>query len=241
MKIKEVVYGLLDEERGNQRGDNLVHYLISGLIILNVFALFLESYKELEATYGSIFKSIEIVSIIVFSIEYAARIWTADLAFKNKGVLSSRWSYIFSFMGLIDLLSILPFYLPFLFKMDLRVIRTLRLLRLLRILKLNRHSEALRLITTVFRKSKNDIVATIFIVSILLVIAATLMYDIENKAHRRSTVVVCCDFNYGRLWRYLSHNRLRKIFEWYHCIVRYRNRGAPYWNHKFCLYRRSTE
>jgi voltage-gated potassium channel len=182
MKIKKMVYGLLDEQRGNQRGDNVVHYLISGLIILNVLTLFLESYKELEATYGSIFKSIEIVSIIVFSIEYAARIWTADLAFKNKGVLSSRWSYIFSFMGLIDLLSILPFYLPFLFKMDLRVIRTLRLLRLLRILKLNRHSEALRLITTVFRKSKNDIVATIFLVSILLVIAATLMYDIENKA-----------------------------------------------------------
>ncbi|MFT7285045.1 ion transporter [Nonlabens sp.] len=182
MRIKEIVYGLLDEERGNQRGDNVVHYLISGLIILNVFALFLESYNELKASYGNIFKSIEIVSIIVFSIEYAARIWTADLAFKNKGAFKSRCSYMFSFMGLIDLLSILPFYLPFLFKIDLRVIRTLRLLRLLRILKLNRHSAALRLIATVFKKSKNDIVATIFIVSILLVIAATLMYDLENKA-----------------------------------------------------------
>lgn len=182
MGIKNKVYGLLDEERGNQKGDNLVHYIISGLIILNVITLFLESYKELEADYGSIFRTIEYISILVFTVEYIARIWTADLAYKNKGVLGSRWSYIFSFMGLIDLLSILPFYLPFLFAIDLRVIRTLRLLRLLRILKLNRHSDALRLIATVFKKSKNDIIATVFIVSILLIIAATLMYDIENKA-----------------------------------------------------------
>lgn len=182
MGIKKKIYGLLDEERGNQKGDNLVHYIISGVIILNVITLFLESYNELETDYGTIFKTIEYVSIIIFTIEYLARIWTADLAFNNKSPFGSRISYIFSFMGLIDLLSILPFYLPFLFKIDLRVIRTLRLLRLLRILKLNRHSKALRLIATVFRKSKNDILVTIFIVSILLVIAATLMYDIENEA-----------------------------------------------------------
>lgn len=64
----------------------------------------------------------------------------------------------------------------------MRVIRALRLLRLLRILKLNRHSKALQLIVTVFRNSKNDILVTIIIVCILLTIAATLMYDIENEA-----------------------------------------------------------
>ena len=71
---------------------------------------------------------------------------------------------------------------PYIIKIDLRVIRVLRLFRLLRLFKLNRHSKALRLIVTVFKKTKSDILVTAFIVSFLLIMAATLMYDIENEA-----------------------------------------------------------
>ena len=83
---------------------------------------------------------------------------------------------------MVDLLSVLPFYLPYFIKIDLRVIRVLRLFRLLRLLKLNRHSKSLNLIVTVFKKTKSDILVTVFIVSFLLIVAATLMYDIENEA-----------------------------------------------------------
>lgn len=182
MSFKKRIYNLLDEERGNQKGDGLVHYFISSLIIINVITLFLESYNDINKEYGDLFRSIELFSIIIFSIEYILRLWVADYAFAKAGPVKSRLKYMFSFMGIVDLLSILPFYLPYFISIDLRVIRVLRLFRLLRLFKLNRHSKALRLIVTVFKKTKSDILVTVFIVSFLLIMASTLMYDIENEA-----------------------------------------------------------
>ena len=173
---------LLDDERGNQKGDQIVHYFIFGLIVLNVISLFLESYNEINAQYGDLFYAIELFSIVIFSMEYLLRLWVADLTFAKAGPVKSRLKYMFSFMGVVDLLSVLPFYLPYFIKIDLRVIRVLRLFRLLRLLKLNRHSKSLNLIVMVFKKTKSDILVTVFIVSFLLIVAATLMYDIENEA-----------------------------------------------------------
>lgn len=95
MGLKKKVYGLLDEELGNQKGDNFVHYFISALIVINVVILFLESYKEIAASYGALFYVIEVFSIAVFSAEYIARLWTADLAYPQHGMIGSRMRYIY--------------------------------------------------------------------------------------------------------------------------------------------------
>ncbi len=182
MKIRQQIFNLIDEDKKNSKGDFFVHYFISILIIINVIALFLESYEHINETYKTLFWFIEIFSIIIFSIEYIIRIWTADLAYPSIKPFKARLKYIFSFMGVIDLLSILPFYLPYIIKIDLRVIRVLRLFRLLRLLKLNRHSNSLKLIINVFKRTKSDILITVFIVSLLLILSATLMYNIENNA-----------------------------------------------------------
>lgn len=181
MSLKKEIYLLFDDVKGNKKGDVLLEYFISALIVVNIIAIVLESYKELS-NYHYIFSFIELFSIIFFSIEYVIRVWIADMFSPEISPFKARLKYIFSFLGIIDLLSILPFYLPFVFKIDLRVIRSLRLLRLLRILKLNRHFKSLKLIGTVVKKVKNDILVTIFVVFILLTLASTLMYNIENEA-----------------------------------------------------------
>ncbi len=182
MEIKHNIFLLIDSEKGNKKGDYLVEYVISGLILLNVIAIFLESYKSINTKYSTLFYAIEMVSIIVFSIEYLVRIWVADLQYPKLTPTKARLKYIFSFLGVVDLLSILPFYLPFIITIDLRVMRVLRLLRLLRLLKLNRHSKSLQLIGTVLKNTRNDILVTVFMVFILLVLASTLMYNLENEA-----------------------------------------------------------
>lgn len=181
MKLKKEIFLLFDDIKGNKKGDVALEYFISALIIINIVAIVLESYKELNS-YHYIFSFIELFSIIIFSIEYIIRVWIADLMYPKLSKFKARLKYIGSFLGLIDLLSILPFYLPFIFKIDLRVIRSLRLFRLLRILKLNRHFKSLKLIGTVVKKVKNDILVTVFVVFILLTLASTLMYNIENEA-----------------------------------------------------------
>ena len=182
MSFKEKLHTLIDDKKGNNKSDYLFEYFIYALIILNVFVIFLESYKSINDSYSSILKAIELFSIVVFSLEYSVRVWLADLQYSNLSPTRARLKYAFSFLGIIDLLSILPFYLPFLFALDLRIVRILRLLRLLRILKLNRHSKSLQLIIKVIKKTKNDILVTVFMVFILLVLSSTLMYGIENDA-----------------------------------------------------------
>ena len=115
----------------------------------------------------------------MFTIEYFLRIWVSDL---DKRVENSRIKFIFSPLGLIDLLAIIPFYLPLLITMDMRVMRMLRLLRLMRIFKLGRFSKSLKTINQVLKETKADLIITLFIAFILLVLSSTLMYYVENEA-----------------------------------------------------------
>jgi len=155
---------------------------IYGLIILNVISLILESYKELRLSFSDYFYYFELISVIIFSIEYLLRFWTSDLdkAFKGNS-FKKRLKFSFSALGLIDLIAILPFYLPFIFPFDLRIVRILRLFRLLRIFKLGRYSKSLNTIISVLKKTKSELAITGFIAFILLVFSSTIMYYFENE------------------------------------------------------------
>lgn len=90
--------------------------------------------------------------------------------------------YIFSFMALIDLLAILPFYLPFIFTIDLRVLRVLRIFRLFRLLKFNRYTKAMENVFVVLKLKAVELLSSVFIVIILMLISSALMYSIEGSA-----------------------------------------------------------
>lgn len=119
---------------------------IYSLIILNVLSIILESYKELKTGFGQEFFYFELFSVIIFSIEYILRLWSAEYDYEKGNFLTKRLKFISSKFGIIDLLSILPFYLPLFFVFDLRVLRILRLFRLLRIFKLGRFSKSMKTI-----------------------------------------------------------------------------------------------
>lgn len=147
------------------------------LILLNVFALILESYQNLHDNYSSLFYAFEIFSVIIFTIEYLLRIWVSDRSKKHK---TERLNFAFSTMGIIDLVAILPFYLPFIFPIDLRIVRILRIFRLLRIFKLARYSKSLKTIKYILKETKSELITTIFVTFVLMILSSTLMYYIEH-------------------------------------------------------------
>ncbi len=151
---------------------------IISLILLNAVAIVLESFAPLYAAYKTYFFYFELVSVIIFTIEYLLRIAIADLSYPASSYFRSVWRFMKSWSGLIDLLAIIPFYLPLL--IDLRFVRTLRMMRLLRLLKLSRYSRAFSLISKVIKETRQELNISIFITMILLFFAATLMYYIEN-------------------------------------------------------------
>lgn len=152
------------------------------LIILNVVAIIVESFPDIESRYRHFFYLFEVVSVVIFSVEYLIRIWLAPLRYPELAAGAARWKFITSTYGLIDLFAILPFYLPYLVTLDGRLLRILRLLRIVRVFKLNRYSRSMQLVGDVFREVKNDLIVTLMVCLMLLLVASSIMFYLEHDA-----------------------------------------------------------
>jgi voltage-gated potassium channel len=126
-----------------------------------------------------------VISVALFSVEYLLRLWSCveDPRYSRPVLGRLRWAV--SFMALVDLASILPFYISFLgfeSRLDARVVRALRLLRLFRIAKLGRYSSALQTLARVARAKKEELVATLSLIALLLVMASSAVYFAEKDS-----------------------------------------------------------
>ena len=180
--FKQKVYHLVEKGSHGSKVNLAFDIFIVILIILNVLAMAIETMNNLDDRIIHALRIFEICSIIVFSIEYIARIYVADLSFPASSKGRSRLKFIFSGYGLVDLLAILPFYLPFLITIDLRFLRVLRLIRFFSVLKLSRYNSSLKLIKDVFREKRGELSMTFFIAFIFLLLSGFVMYIAENPA-----------------------------------------------------------
>ena len=155
---------------------------IMTLIVLNVLAVILETVESLRSQYELVFLYFEIFSVVIFTLEYIIRLWTCTVIEKYRHPVWGRIKYIFSAGAIIDLLAILPFYLPYVIAADGRFLRSLRLFRLMRIFKLGRYSTAFQMIIRVIKSRKEELVITFTMVVVLLILASSLMYYIEHEA-----------------------------------------------------------
>jgi voltage-gated potassium channel len=182
MTLRRWAYELLEPTESKRPAAKAIELLLISLIFLNIVAIALESVHSINAEYSEFFGSLETFSVTIFTIEYFLRIWTSV---ENPKYKFSRKGYIFSGMAVIDLLSILPFYLDFIlpyFHVDLRTLRVLRLFRLLRLFKIARYLKALNIMQAVLRERKEQITVSVMFILFLLVVVSTLMYYAENEA-----------------------------------------------------------
>lgn len=142
-------------------------------ILLSILVVMLESIKGIYTVYGNILFASEWVITILFTTEYILRVY----------IVRKPASYIFSFYGIIDLLSVLPSYIGLTFAgmSGLLVIRALRLLRIFRILKLNRYVSESRIIISALKASRAKISVFLYSVITLVIIIGTVMYLIEGE------------------------------------------------------------
>ena len=151
---------------------------IYGLIIANVFAMILESHVSIKEAYHEYFYVFEFFSIIIFSFEYLYRIY---VGFRNDGFKGAT-KYMLSTFGIIDLISILPFYLNQFIRVDGRFLRILRLFRLTRIFKLGRESASLKLFVKALGAVRNELKFTLFLSVLTILFSASAIYFLENQA-----------------------------------------------------------
>jgi len=177
MDIKKRVYYLL--EPGDDSGRGIDAFII-GLILLNIISLVLETVESVYSQAPGLFELFEDVSLVIFAAEYLFRLWSCSTLPQFSRPILGRLRYSSTPMALIDLIAILPLFLPMI-GADLRIMRAIRLVRLLRILKLTRYSSAMRLLGRVVVASRNELTSIFLVLVLLLLIAASLMYFAESK------------------------------------------------------------
>jgi voltage-gated potassium channel len=176
--LKARIYGILEP------GDEDSKYFdpfIMGLIILNVAAVVLETVQSIYSAYAPFFHIFDVFSLAVFTVEYFLRVWSCTTNPKFKDPMRGRLRFLVTPLALIDLMAVLPFYLPFIFP-DLRFMRAMRLFRLFRVLKLARYTESLQTFVDVLRLKKEELLLMFFAIMILLVVSSSFMYQAENAA-----------------------------------------------------------
>lgn len=141
------------------------------LIILNLISMVFESEPNISIQARKYLSVFEIFSIIVFSLEYLIR---SIVAFKSKK------KYNFSFFGIIDLISILPFFFGNFIGFDGRFVRVFRLFRISRILKLGKFSKSFELLGQGVYNVKKELYVTFFVAFIMLFFSASGIYYLEN-------------------------------------------------------------
>ena len=145
--------------------------------MVNISVLFLSTFDQLSA-YEDLFTALEITTIVIFCVEYALRIWTADLLYPDKSRARSIVKFLFSFDGIVDLLTILPFF----FLAGMGALRFLRVARIFHLFRINTQYESFQVITSVLKEKRNAILYSVFIIIVLILSASLCMYSVEHNA-----------------------------------------------------------
>lgn len=178
--IRKLTHETLETGKNHHGYGNIIQIFLILLISLNVLCVILETMPSNDIKEQRWFSQFETFSVIIFTIEYLARVWSSveNEEIKHGHPLWSRLRYMLTPLALIDLLVILPFYLSMMI-IDLRFMRVLRLLR---VFKLTRYSASMALLLQVLRREARSIAAALFVILMLMILASSLIYYAEHQA-----------------------------------------------------------
>jgi voltage-gated potassium channel len=181
MGIRKRTWEILEIAEAGDKTSRIVDFALFFLVGANVLAIILESVPSIHQTYKTHFYWFELISVILFSIEYLLRVWSSveDPEHKKETHTATRVKFMGSSMALIDLAAIAPFYLQILLPgMDLRF---LRVLRMLRILKITRYSLAMNVLLRVLHKEREAFIAVFTILLMVLIMVSCGIYLVESR------------------------------------------------------------
>src|SRR5687767_10553793 len=179
-KTKHKVHILLHPELGESKADKAINIFIITLIVLNVIAVMMETVHPLYDDHRELFDTFDLISVIIFTIEYVLRVWSCTHDPRYKGSIKGRLKYMLTPGALIDLIAFLPYYLQAIIGFDLRILRILRLMRFFRLFRLTAYTRSAQLIFNVFKTRVNDLLLSLVLIIFLIIIASCALYFAEH-------------------------------------------------------------
>ena len=180
MKNKKVKKRIFDIIQVGQREDfpsRFFDIALVSVIVLNILTLVLETFDFPEG-FLRVLDVIELVTVILFSAEYALRIWTAEYLYPSVSRGRAVVRFLFSYDGIVDFLTIVPAF----FLSGFVVFRLLRVVRIFHLFRINATYDSFNVITAVIKEKKNQIFSSLFIILILMLASGMCMYSVENAA-----------------------------------------------------------
>lgn len=181
-KRRKRVFEIIEVGNDLDKVSRAYDFINAFTIIINLVVSIMYTYADLREQYGFWLVLIEEITVGFFCVDYLLRLWTARFLYRELSEKHAAQKYIFSFTGIVDLLSFLPYYLPVFFPSGTVAFRMIRIVRILRLFRINAYYDSLSVIKDVISGKKQQLFSSVFIILVLMVASSLCMYSLEHEA-----------------------------------------------------------
>lgn len=151
-------------------------------VIINVAVSIMCTYENLMERFGKTLLIVEGITIAFFALDFILRLFVAKVEYSEETEQKAIVKYLLSFDGIVDLMSFLPYYLPFFFPAGTAAFRMIRIIRVFRLFRINAYHDAISVIAAVIKGKKQQLISSVFIITILMIGSSLCMYSLEHEA-----------------------------------------------------------
>ena len=181
------IYQIIYKDESGDKLSKIYDVISIVIILLSVATIILDTFQFNPEFTQALFVS-EIVFASFFAVEYVLRVWTADFEYPELDKDHAKMKYIFSFLAIVDLLSILPVFLTFSqsahaeFPRAVAVLKIFKIFKIARLLKMSRYLNSIALFVEAIKKKKKQIFFSMIILAFLIVLCSVILYSFESAA-----------------------------------------------------------
>ncbi|MCR5733838.1 MAG: ion transporter [Lachnospiraceae bacterium] len=180
-QTKRRIFDIIQIGNREDRASVSFDIFITIVILINLFCTFFSTFEE-SARYSGIISVVELITILIFTVEFIFRLWTARYLYPDFSSWKAALRFIFSFYGMVDLLTFLPYYLPIVFPQGAVAFRIFRIFRIFRLFKINASYDAFNVISDVLKEKKDQLISSMCMILILMLASSLCMYSLEHDA-----------------------------------------------------------
>lgn len=178
---KKRIFEIIEVGAPGDYVSRIYDFISALLIVLNLTVSIMSTFSEL-APWRQIFLTVEHVTVGFFAVDYLLRLWTSQHLRPDHTPIRAAWRYTTSFIGLVDLCSFLPYYLPVFFPTGIAAFRMMRVVRIFRLFRINAYFDSISVIAAVISSKKQQIISSVYILMVLMLASSLCMYSMEHEA-----------------------------------------------------------
>lgn len=151
-------------------------------ILINLTVTILYTFDGMELHYGPLLLTIEAATVACFAVDYVLRLLTAQFLYPKLSHCKAILKYLFSFNGIVDTFSVLPYYLPFFFPAGMAAFRMFRVMRIFRLFWIDSYYDSFNLIVHVLYSKRQQLLSSVLIILVLMIASSLCLYSLEHDA-----------------------------------------------------------